>query len=367
MIIDRAFYREAAQTTGAIVLVLMVVLVMFGLTAILGRVAKGDYAEDIVFQLVGWQTLRRLDLLLPLALYLGVLLTFSRWYRDSEMAVLAACGVGLVRLLKPVLLLSAAIALIVTWVAFYLTPLSSRALEEVKNDSAQRSGYSGVSPGAFTDAGPDGRILYAESVNDRGEFGRVFVSHPVAGRARVILARAGLPFVDEKTGDHFVALLDGWAYEGVPGRPDYRIVHFEQYAVRLNLKPVAPMPASTEALPTTELLERSDREAAAEWQWRLSKPLSVFLLAIYGVVLSYTDARRGRLANLFIAILVYFIYSNLLGIGQTLMKKGQMPPGAGLWWVHVLMGSVVFYLFWRRNRHRPLLPQLRLRPLRAVT
>ena len=103
-------------------------------------------------------------------------------------------------------------------------------------------------------------------------------------------------------------------------------------------------------------------DAAAEWEWRLSKPVLVFVLSVYAMVLAYTDARRGRLANLFGAVLVYFIYSNLLGLGQTLIKKGQTPAGLGLWWIHALMLVIAVYLFYQRNRNQPLFA----RPARAT-
>lgn len=363
MIIRRAFYREAIQATVGIVAVLIVVFLLFGMTAVLNRTARGEYAQTIVWQLLGWETLRRLDLLLPLGFYLGVLLTFSRWYRDSEMTVLAACGIGLSQLLRPVLVMAAVIALLVGAAAFYVTPLAARAIQEVKAESGQRPELAGITPGAFTEAAAGGRILYAERVVPDGRMEQIFLSNPAKDRPRIVLAQEGYPFVDGRTGDRFVMLTKGWAYEGTPGQPDYRIVRFESYAVRLEQKPIVAPPATTEGLPTAVLLATRDTDASAEWHWRLSKPVLVFVLAIYAVVLAYTDARRGRLANLFIAILVYFVYSNLLGLGQTLIKKSQVSDAIGLWWVHVLMIAIAAFLFYQRSRNRPLL--LRLRKVRA--
>lgn len=359
MIIYRSFYREAAQTISAIVTVLVIVFVLVGMTAILGRAARGQFSEQIVFQLLGWETLRRLDLLLPLGAYLGILLTFSRWYRDSEMAVLAACGVGLSRLLYPVLGLAFVTAGLVAVASFLVTPAASRAIDELKAESSQRQ-YTGIAAGNFTRSGVGGRIIYAETVSDTGGLGQVFVSHPATGRSRVILARAGHPYLDRSTGDRFIVLVDGWAYDGTPGKPDYRIVHFDQYAVRIDSKPFVPLPTTNEAMKTRDLFVAQGRHAAAEWQWRLSKPLFVIVLAVFAAALSYTDARRGRLANLFVAILVYFIYSNLLGVGQTLIKEARVSEGLGLWWVHAVMAVVAVYLFYRRNYHLPLVPKIRV-------
>lgn len=360
MIIHRAFYREATQTTVAIVAVLVVVLILFGLTTTLGRTARGDYAETLVLRLLAWQTVRYVDLLLPLGFYLGVLLTFSRWYRDSEMTVLAACGVGLAQLLRPVMVLAAVVAGLVGAAAFYLTPYATQAIETLRAEGSQRPALAGIAPGVFSESGAGGRTLYAERVAADGQMRQVFLHNPGAGRSRVVLAHSGEVFLDAKTGRRFVRLRDGWAYEGTPGEADYRIVRYESYTVRLDPKPLVPPPATTETLPMSALFALPGAEARGERHWRLSKPLLVFVLAFYAVALAYTDARRGRLLNLFAAILIYFIYSNLLGLGQTWLKHDRLPAALGLWWVHGGMLAVAFYLLYQRSRNRPLWPRWRL-------
>ena len=358
MIIYRSFYREATQTAGAIILALTIVLVLFGFTETLGQIVRGDYAQGVVFQLIGWETLRRIDLLLPLGFYLGVLLTFSRWYRDSEMTVLAACGIGLGQLLKPVMLLAVIVGALVAAAAFVLTPYTSRAIAQVKAEGAQRPELTGITPGAFTESTAGGRILYAEEVDNDGTMSRIFLSNASGGRSRVILARSGQSYIDSTTGRRQVVLKDGWAYDGTPAEADYRVAHFDRYSVWLDQKRIVPPPETIEGLPTRTLLAMPGIDAAAEWQWRLAKPLAVFILALFALVLARTDARRGRLANLFGAILVYFIYSNMLGLSQTLFKKGQVPSDLGMWWVHAVMLAIALYLFFQRARNRPLLPPM---------
>lgn len=352
MIIHRAFYREAAQTTLAIIVILLIVLLFFGMTALLARAIRGDFASDVVAALLGWQTLKRLDLLLPLGVYLGILLTLSRWYRDSEMTALAACGFGVPQILRPVMVLTLGAAAIAAASAFYLTPLATQRIEIVKAASAQRPELLGLAPGTFTESGAGGRIVYAETVASDGRLENIFVAR---GRASVILARSGYLQADPVRGERRVVLERGYAYDGVPGAADYRMIAFERYTVRLETKPFAVPRTPIEGLPTRELLGTDDRDHVAEWHWRLSKPITLIVLALFAVALAYTDTRRGRLASLFGAILIYFIYSNLLGIGETLISKGQIPAGTGLWWVHggfVLLGV---YLLVRRAAHRPLL------------
>jgi len=355
MIIYRSFYREAGTTTFGITAVLLVIILFQGLSVYLGRAATGEESRDTVMTLLGLQTLRRLDLLLPLAFYFGVLLTLARWYRDSEMTVLAACGVGLTQLLRPVLVFSLIVATVVVLASFFFTPYAVRQTDIVKNESTRMPEMARMAPGVFTEGQRGRRIFYAARIDERGDMEEVFLSQLETGRRGVIVARTGHPFVDERTGDKFLALRDGRMYDGEPGEANYRVTRFETFNVRLEPKRLEDPPGTVEGLGNRELLARGDGPAAAEWHWRLAKPVAVFVLALYALVLAHTDARRGRLSNLFAAILVYLIYSNLLGLGQTLLKKGQVPPALGLWWLHAGMALVAVYLLNRRAHNRPLL------------
>jgi len=355
VIINRAFYRETAGTTLAIAAVLLVVMVLMSMTLLLGRAVRGDQPGEVVYLLLGFQTLAKIDVLLPLALYLGVLLTLSRWYRDSEMTVLAACGIGLLHFLRPAMMLGLIFATVVSVGSFYFTPLAARQIDKVKNESTHRSDPNFSAPGVFLESISQGRIFYAEHIQDNGDVAGVFVSSLEAGKQGVMMAKYGHVFTDSKTGDKFFALHNGTVYEGEPGMPNYRILEFDVYNLRIEPKKLLDVPVTTSGLPSLLMFGRTaDREINAELHWRLGKTLASFVLILFAMALAYTDLRRGRLSNLFVAILVYFIYSNLLGIGETMLQKGSVPPAAGLWWVHGVMALFALHLLIQRAHNQPL-------------
>ena len=344
------------MTTLAIGLLLLVVMVLMSMTLLLGRAVRGDQSETVVFILLGFQTLAKLDVLLPLAFYLGILLTLSRWYRDSEMTVLAACGVGLMHFMRPVMVLGLVFGALVLAGAFYFTPLATRQIEHVKLEGMHRSEPGAISPGVFTEAQGTGRIVYAEKIEENGNLQGIFVSSLEEGRQGVLVAKSGHPYTDPKTSDKFIALRDGTLYEGEPGEAGYRILEYSAYNLRIEPKKIGEAPVPTAGLPTLKLLTQlGDRNISAEFHWRLGKTLALFVLALYAVVLAYTDVRRGRLSNLFVAIVVYFVYSNLLGIGETMLQNGGVPAAVGLWWVHGGMALVALYFLRQRAYDRPLI------------
>jgi lipopolysaccharide export system permease protein len=360
MILRRAFYREALGNTLGIGLLLVAILTVVGLTTLLGRAARGELAEDIVFAMLGWQTLKRLDLLLTLALYLGLLLTLNRWYRDSEMTVLAACGIGLWQWLRPVLTFAAAVAGLVAVGAFYFTPFAARQMEQLRLESANRFELNQLEPGVFNRLPGGNRVFYAAHIDpDDGGLEEVFVGSLDPNHQGVVVARRGRPYTDPASGARYLLLEAGSLYDGAPGEAGYRILRFESYLLRLKTPPpAAPPPPRSEALPTRVLAAAGDLEARLEWHWRLAKPAATLVLALFALALAYTDTRRGQFGNLFAAVLVYFIYSNLAVLAQTLVEKGQLSPALGVWWVHGLMLALALYLLARRAANRPLVPRV---------
>ena len=355
MIIYRAFARETVRNTIAITLILGAVVAFIGVTTLLGRAARGDLPEDLVLQMLGLQTLKRLDLLLTLSLYLGVLLTLARWYRDSEMTVLAACGIGLTRLLRPTLLLTIAAAVAISVLSFYFTPWAAARMELIKVEREQQRQPINVAPGVFNETSGHTRIFYAEHIDrDNGALENIFISSLEAGKESVVVADTGYPYIDPRTGDRFLALADGTLYEGSPGEAGYRLAKFKTLHMRIEPKRVEIRLAPHEARPSTELYKVDNPETNSEWHWRLAKPIMAIVLVLFALVLAYTDPRGGRLSNLFAAILVYFTYSNVLALGQTLIKKEQIPTPIGLWWAHLAMLAIAFYLLRQRANNRPL-------------
>ena len=94
-----------------------------------------------------------------------------------------------------------------------------------------------------------------------------------------------------------------------------------------------------------ELFSLTDSEALSEIQWRLSMVISVVLLSMLAVPLSKTSPRKGRYAKFAVAILVYIIYTNLLTVSQSWIKKDKIDPALGMWWVHGLFFLLFLFLF----------------------
>ena len=74
------------------------------------------------------------------------------------------------------------------------------------------------------------------------------------------------------------------------------------------------------------------------------------VLTLIAVPLSRLRPRQGRYARVGFAIIVYFVYSNLLWASRVWVEKGTLPPAIGVWWVHILLLAFGTYLVLREAR-----------------
>jgi hypothetical protein len=221
-IINRSLLRELTTNALAVAFIFVALFMVVSLVKILAKAAAGSFPAKFIFIMLGLQTVEILSLMLPLAFYIGLLITLGRWYQDNEMTVLAACGVGLAQLLRPVLLIAAGFAVVVALLAFYLAPVASRLMAQIKQDETSRYETAAITPGVFneitrSDKAQEGGVYYIENIDPGGEMHKVFVATRHADRQGVLVAKAGREVTDAESGDRFLVLDNGVRYDGTPG------------------------------------------------------------------------------------------------------------------------------------------------------
>src|ERR1700740_1765895 len=103
MIFRRSLVREMTATAVGLFVVLLAILFTNLVLKLLARAAGGAVAPDGIMALLGFGAMFYLNILLSVTVFLTVLMTLSRWYRDSEMIVWFTSGQGLTRWIRPIL------------------------------------------------------------------------------------------------------------------------------------------------------------------------------------------------------------------------------------------------------------------------
>lgn len=312
----------------------------------LADAAAGIIGNEAVFQLVAIKSVTSLPVLLPLALYLAVLVAMGRLYKDSEMTALAACGMGTTTVIKTVFFITVPISLLLLALSLYAVPAAQQWAAEIQTESRASADFLAITPGRFKTFDDDGLVIYTKDVIDQGRrLDYVFARH-IEDQNVSVLSAAKAVYSYEKDKDMlFMVFKDGYRYEGAPGSANFKIVQFADYGVKVEQGETVRKQLPLSARPTSQLLRSKNLREQAELQWRIAMPLSAVLLALLSVLLSKADPRQGRFAKLFVAIVLYVIYTNLLGIAKNWVEQGKVPDYVGIWWVHGLVLLLIMALW----------------------
>ena len=335
-LIGRYIFREAFGSWFMVTAVLFVIFMTNQLADILGDAASDRLPRDAVLAIFSLTAMRYLTLLTPISLFLGVTLALARLNRDGEMAALSACGIGSARLLVPIGAFTLLLAIGLAWLSLVSTPDASRRIEEIRFSAEQNVELTAIEAGKFTTPDSGDTVLYArEVVGD--ELRDVFLQTQRGDRVMVVLAEHARRLVDPVTAEQSFVLYDGRLYDGVPGEGKFLVLEFDEQIVPIRPDDEDEFVEAVAAKPTWDLLRSAALADRAELHWRVSLPLSLFVLALVAVPLSRTSPREGRYARLGIALFVYLIYTNLLSIGRVWVERGIVTDDVGMWWVHAVV------------------------------
>jgi lipopolysaccharide export system permease protein len=356
MIFQRALQRELASVAGATFTVLFTIFVTWTLISILGKAAGGKVASGDVLALIGFSVLNYLPTIIILTSFIAVIATVTRSYRDSEMVVWFASGQSLMRWVPPVLVFGLPMVAIVAALSFVATPWAKMKSAEFVERFEKREDLKRVSPGQFRESTSTNRVFFVEgSTRGSAVVQYVFVNSVDADGNSIVVAKEGVIEPDGKGGQYLV-LKNGRRYLGQPGRADFQSMEFERYRMRVSSQaPVIGTETPADALSTPALLALPDnRYTNAELLYRVSAPISCLVLMLLAIPLGFVNPRAGSSANLILALLIFFTYSNLSKLFEASVKQGKMNFGVAWWPLHLFALVVVAGLFaWRLNVNHP--------------
>lgn len=349
MIFRNTLLRELVTAALATFFVLLGITLTTQVIRLLGQAASGSITTVGVVTLLGFSTLNYTPVLLSLTLFIAVLMTLTRSYRDSEMVVWFSSGMSLTEWIRPVLVFAVPLVFIIALLSLALSPWAAAKSEELRLQMDSRDDVSAVSPGVFRESHQAERVYFVEEVSGAENLvANVFVSSTQLKKQGVMVAARGFQETAEN-GDRFLVLLNGRRYEGEPGTPEYKIYRFDRYAMRIeSSESNAGRAPTTKTVSTVELLHDPTPPNLAELSWRIGLPASALILALLAIPLSFVNPRAGRSMNLVLALLIYMTYSNLISITQASIAQSQLTLAAGLLGVHAAMLVLLLLLFYWR-------------------
>lgn len=345
-IVDRYLIREILVTWLSVMFVLLLVVVSLEIIHFLKWYQRGELTDSTVIPLFFNSLLGFIVLLIPLGLFLGAILAFSRLYMDSEMTAMMASGIGPRQWYRSLLLIAVPVSLLVLVLMLYTRPWVAQQRAEINDEIINTHAINMLAPGQFNADSTGRSVMFIESISeDSTQLFNVFQHFLRDGKRHVDVAEAGRKlFVDN---GQYMLFQEGSHYIGSPGEPDYTIIDYEEYGVRIPNFPEHRRQLRVKALDTRTLLDSELLEHKAELDWRISIPVATLIISLMALPLSQTTPRGGRYARLGLAMFVYLVYSNILGMGKTWIARDTIPAMLGTAWVHLLALALLVYLLHR--------------------
>ncbi len=334
-ILDRYIFREIATSWLGVTVVLLLILLTNQFARVLGDVAKGKLPKNAAFDVIGLSAVQYLTILVPIGLFLATMLALGRLYRDSEMPAMMACRVGPSGIYRPLAWLMMPLVIAVAWIAIDGGPRALTAVERIGAEARREADLASIEPGQFTMFGPERAVVYGNSVTADGDMENVFMQRRVdGGGVEVVISELGEMVDSDDPNVRMLVLHNGRRYEGIPGTSEFRVIEFDEHGVPYRLPSLAAPEKKPRAMSFLDLVRSDDPEHIAEWQWRLSVPISTIILAILAVPLSRSRPRAGRYGRITIGLLVFIIYLNMMSAAKAWIEQQTISPLLGIWWVH---------------------------------
>jgi lipopolysaccharide export system permease protein len=349
MLFDTTLRKELARSFGGTLVVILTIVLTMMLIRTLGQAAGGVVAPQDVVLLLGYTALGHLPTMLALSLFIAVVVSLGRMYRDSEMAIWFASGVSLNRFVRPVLRTSWPVLLVVALLVLFVWPWGNRQSSELRERYEQRSDLSRVAPGVFQASRDGSRVFFVERENPDSVAARnVFILSNTGTRESVTSARSGR--LETIEGDRWLVLERGQRNETDASDGSKTQSSFDTYSVLAGERAVRR--AETQpprAMRTIDLLRAPTLRHQGELAWRLGLLFGASNMVLLGIGLSAANPRRASNWNLLVALLVFVVYYNVINLSTAWVGSGKLGLGAALLLFHGGALALGLTLLWWRD------------------
>jgi lipopolysaccharide export system permease protein len=349
MLFHSTVRKELARSFGASLVVLVTIVMTMTLIRTLSQASRGSVNPQEVMMVMGYTVLGYLPTILTLSLFIAIVGTLSRMYRDSEMVIWFSAGRGLSSLLKPLFGFAWPVLLVVALLALVIWPWANQQTQELKERYGRRGDLERVAPGQFQESASGRRVFFLDKDTPDNKSGRnIFISTLEKDRETVTSARSGRV---ETIGDsQFLLLVNGQRLENSLKGEGMRISEFEEHGSRVKsggLAGIDDTPAKARS--TLTLVREWTRVNQAELAWRLGLAMAALNFVIMAVTVSSVNPRVGRSGNLVFALFAFIVYFNLLNLGQSWISTGR--AGFAAFFVVLHGGTLAASLLWLGKQH----------------
>lgn len=372
MVLHSALRKELSQSFGGTLVVLATIVMTMLLIKTLRLAAKGNVNPSDVMMVLAYTVLANLPTLLALSLFIAIVGTLSRMYKDSEMVIWFTSGQSLTGFLNPLLRFAWPILLGIGVLAMVAWPWANRQSRELSDRYEKRGDLERIAPGQFKESSSGSKVFFIDKETPANKTGsNVFISATERGKQSVTAARSGR--IDSMEDRQFLLLTDGQRLETTlpiaasstaastaqigtlastnssTTATEIRISDFAEYGVAISGDAFSGAEITLpKYLSTPALLLDANKANLGELAWRIGLVLAGLNFVVIAAAVSRVNPRAGRSANMVLALLAFVVYFNLLNLGQSWIAQGKVSFAALLLLLHG--GILLLTLLWLHSR-----------------
>jgi lipopolysaccharide export system permease protein len=349
MLFHSSLRKELSRSFGATLVVLATIVMTMMLIRTLGLASRGSVNPSEVFLVMAYTVLGYMPTILSLSLFISIVGTLSRMYRDSEMVIWFSSGRGLADFVQPLFRFAWPVLLLIAVFALVGWPWANSQTQGMREQYQRRGDIERVSPGEFRESAGRNRVFFIDKDTPDGSTAtNVFISSIERNMQIITSARSGRM---EDIGDaRYLMLSKGQRVSRTLDGVELKISEFDTYGAKVGGdEGIATDTSPVRTRTTLTLLREPIAANRGELAWRIGMLFAAINFVLLALSLSSVNPRVGRSGNLLFALFAFVLYYNLLNLGQNWVGSGRYSIGGFMLALHG--GALLLGLGWLAKRH----------------
>ena len=342
MLLYRYLLREITIAFAFVALLVSVIFTVYSLTLFLADAANGLLKINEVLKLTLYKSIIALEVLLPIAFYFGIIISFGRLQIHNEYTAMAACGFPSSRLNSTYIVFGLAIALLIGAISLVLRPWAYTNMYHLKDIAESSYELDRIQAKRFYSYKDDNRTVYIrETTDDKSKLVGIFIRKQAQDSTEIITAPTGHMEMFASTDSHHLKLEEARIFRS-NANGHFFVGHFDHLVMRLQAQGRPLEKHRPKSTGNNTLWHSYDSYDKAEWEWRLSTPLSTMILTFMALAIIKNTNPKSRFSHLPTALAIYAIYYNISGVARTWVEQAVFPTS---FWVHFVFGTLLLLVF----------------------
>ena len=287
---------------------------------------------------------------IPMGLFLGIMITFTRFTRNSESIAMSSMGLSLKEVIMPVFKLTVCATLFIFFLQESIIPNSFKKLQYLTAKIALENPVFQMKEQTFMNE-IDEFSLYIDKIENSSGVakGVLIFQKDDSSEYPILVIGENASWENDamvlKNADFYK--FDSNGKEELRGKFDEKKIPLSAYAKDMKIK-IDDVEGMSIIQIVSELKNLKKEELApylVEINKKIAVPISTIFLGILGVLLANGHHRSGKGTNFALSLFIIFTYIIILNSGMVLAKRGKFPIIPAVWISDVLLATLTYLIY----------------------